>query len=334
MPTDRVREDFLVVKRLIVNGAELYGGVALSGSQLVDINGVADGLVLDADGDSTISAPTDDQIDVELKGVDHVVLKAAATADSGETTNIVEIAATTPVDTTGTNEHNALNIDLEIGNASGGTNTVNAIKIDDITGDAQVTETGLLLGTGFDVGIDAQGTKIDLDADNDTSIVASTDDQIDIEVAGAIDFTITANAFTANDGSVIETDTINEVGSGAGVTIDGVLVKDGTTHAGRASQELTASGAITINSGVLLLNHATVAVEATLDAPAVGDELFIINNSASGTAAHTVTVPGGVTLDGSSTIATLDAPGEALHLVAISAARWFIMENIGTVGLA
>jgi hypothetical protein len=96
-------------------------------------------------------------------------------------------------------------------------------------------------------------------------------------------------------------------------------------------QTLTASGAITLDSGVVLLNHATVAIAATLDAPTAGDELFIIDSSASGTAAHTVTAPSGVTFDGTNRRATLNAPGEALHLVAISSTRWFIMENIGSV---
>lgn len=98
-------------------------------------------------------------------------------------------------------------------------------------------------------------------------------------------------------------------------------------------QTLTVSGAITLNSGVVLLNHATVIIAATLDAPAAGDELYIIDSSASGTAAHTVTLPAGVTFDGSANTATLNAPNEALHIIAISATRWFILENIGAVAL-
>ena len=43
---------------------------------------------------------------------------------------------------------------------------------------------------------DLQGGKLILDADNDTSITADTDDQIDIEIAGADDFQFTANKFT------------------------------------------------------------------------------------------------------------------------------------------
>ena len=101
-----------------------------------------------------------------------------------------------------------------------------------------------------------------------------------------------------------------------------------------AVQTLTASGAVTIDSGVLLLNHASTIIAATLDAPQAGDELFIINTSASGTAAHTVTLPAGVTWDGTNDVATLNAPGEALHVVAVSAARFFVMENIGSVAFS
>lgn len=193
---------------------------------------------------------------------------------------------------------------------------------------------GLLLGSSEVVDLNGEADSLILDADQDTTISAPTDDQIDIEISGADDFRFTANTFTALSGSSVATNTIAETTAGSGVTIDGVLVKDGTTDAGRRSQELTASGAITINSGLVLLNHATVAVAATLDAPAVGDELFIIDNSASGTAAHTVTITGCTFHGGSNNTATLNAPGEALHMIAISATVWFILENIGSVALS
>lgn len=99
-------------------------------------------------------------------------------------------------------------------------------------------------------------------------------------------------------------------------------------------QTLTASGAITITSGVVLLNHISTIIAATLAAPTAGDRLTIIDSSASGTAAHTVTLPSGVTWDGTNNTATLNAPNEALIVVAISATRWFIEENIGSVALS
>jgi hypothetical protein len=191
-----------------------------------------------------------------------------------------------------------------------------------------------LLASGSVVDLNGEAGGLVLDADADTHIGANTDDVIVFTVAGAADFHMLANIFRALSGSAIETNPINETTGAAGVTIDGVLVKDGTTDAGRRSQELTSSGAITINSGLVRLNHATVIIAATLDAPAIGDELFIIDTSASGTAAHTVTLAAGVTFDGTNNTATLNAPGEALHLIAISATRWFILENIGSVGLS
>jgi len=48
---------------------------------------------------------------------------------------------------------------------------------------------------------DLDGAELTLDADSDTSITASTDDQIDFEIAGADDFTMTANAFNVLTGS-------------------------------------------------------------------------------------------------------------------------------------
>ena len=54
--------------------------------------------------------------------------------------------------------------------------------------------------------LDINGQKLIIDADADTSITADTDDQIDIEIAGADDFQFTANTFTAAASSVIALD--------------------------------------------------------------------------------------------------------------------------------
>jgi hypothetical protein len=89
-----------------------------------------------------------------------------------------------------------------------------------------------------------------------------------------------------------------------------------------------------IKSGLVTLAHNTVVIAATLAAPVAGDELIITDASASGTAAHTVTLPGSVTWDGTLQVATFNAPGETLHVVALSATRWLILSNIGAVGLS
>ena len=51
--------------------------------------------------------------------------------------------------------------------------------------------------------IDMNGTELILDADGDTSITADTDDQIDVNIAGADDFKFTANTFHSLTGSSI-----------------------------------------------------------------------------------------------------------------------------------
>ena len=174
------------------------------------------------------------------------------------------------------------------------------------TGALETLASSVTLGSGETVDLQGQADAMVLDADADTTISSPTDDQIDIEVGGSDVATITSTGWNGN--------TVGQ-------------------HR-HSTQALTATGAITINSGTVLLNHATVIIAATLDAPTLGDELYIINSSASGTAAHTVTLAAGVTFDGTNNTATLDAPDEALHILAISATRWYVLENIGTVGLS
>lgn len=191
--------------------------------------------------------------------------------------------------------------------------------------------TEVLLDTNQLVDLDGQPDALVFDADGDTSMGGDTANQIDIKINNADDFTFSINAFTALSGSVIKTNTIDETTGAAGVTIDGALLKDGRSNLGRQVQALTVSGAITIKSGLVTLAHATVVIAATLAAPVAGDELIIVDASASGTAAHTVTCGAGVTFNGTNNTATLNAPDEALHIIALSATRWYVVQNNGTV---
>ena len=52
--------------------------------------------------------------------------------------------------------------------------------------------------------LDLAGNELILDADNDTTITADTDDQIDIKIAGADDFAFKANSFEVQTGSIID----------------------------------------------------------------------------------------------------------------------------------
>ena len=91
-----------------------------------------------------------------------------------------------------------------------------------MTGDSS----GNLTFTGV---LDVNGTAdaIVLDADADTTISSPTDDQIDFEIAGADDFTMTANTFTILSGSTIA------IAAGGAITNAGSMAPD-ITSTGKA----------------------------------------------------------------------------------------------------
>ena len=57
---------------------------------------------------------------------------------------------------------------------------------------------------GGPLGSDLNGSELILDADGDTSLHASTDDQIDVKIAGADDFAFKANKFEVQTGSNVD----------------------------------------------------------------------------------------------------------------------------------
>jgi hypothetical protein len=100
------------------------------------------------------------------------------------------------------------------------------------------------------------------------------------------------------------------------------------------TQTLTVSGAVLGTTKELLLNHATVAVEATIATTANHPGLFFVKDiSATGTAAHTVTITTG-TWDGTNKIITLNALDEAILVWFDAAGNGTIIENVGSVALS
>lgn len=100
------------------------------------------------------------------------------------------------------------------------------------------------------------------------------------------------------------------------------------------SQELTASGAVVAGVQSVELNHATVVVAATIADTLAHQGLFVVKDtSASGTAAHTLTLTSG-TFNGTNNVATLNAPNEALVVWFDSSGDGTIVENVGTVALS
>lgn len=97
-------------------------------------------------------------------------------------------------------------------------------------------------------------------------------------------------------------------------------------------QELTATGAMLATTRVLELNHASTIIAATYTV-VPNTTVIIKDTSATGTAAHTVTLTGG-TFNGTNTIATLNARDELIMVHFDSAGRGSVLVNLNSVGLS
>ena len=142
----------------------------------------------------------------------------------------------------------------------------------------------------------ANGNRIDLDTDNDTSIRASADDTISIEVAGADDFTITANSLNVLTGSVI--DLVDNAPVQFGDADDASIKWDASNlavSAGTAAVNITA-GDLTLyddnNGADVSLTMGTGSAESfsiTVDnggSNKTAEEVKFVTATASGTANH------------------------------------------------
>lgn len=227
LPAEWCVEDKGVLVRAPAEVTEHFeGDVTIAGNftsaGLIDSGGVADAIVLDDDGDTTASAPTDDQIDIELGGADIFTLKDwGTTVVTTDTTEyLFEIIDTTNVITAGTVSLAALNIDLAIGDSTAGTNSIYGILIDGISQDAQNTETAISVASGWDVDLDLAG---DIDVDGTANLdVVDIDDTL--SVAGnatlAALFIQSTTTVTVTDGLTITPTTSLQIWDAAGaVTI-------------------------------------------------------------------------------------------------------------------
>ena len=159
-----------------------------------------------------------------------------------------------------------------IDNQSSGAYTV-TVKVSGQTGVTWGTSdkgTKILYANGTDVvdtniggGVGAQdlnGEEFILDADAHTSITADTDDQIDIKIAGADDFQLTANTFTAQSGSTIAAQAL----TATTITASGIVKTDDTTEA-----TSTTDGSLQTDGGLSVAKDAVI-----------GDDLKLLSDSA------------------------------------------------------
>lgn len=147
---------------------------------------------------------------------------------------------------------------------------------------------------------------------------------------GGTQVTATAAEINALDGV---TATVAELNILDGVTATAAEINNAADVSAR-TQELTATGAVTAGVQSVELNHASTIIAATIADASNHQGLFIVKDtSASGTAAHTLTLTSG-TFNGTNNVATLNAPDEALVVYFDSAGNGTIVENVGAVALS
>lgn len=152
------------------------------------------------------------------------------------------------------------------------------------------------------------------------------------ETVAATDYFSNGSDLGMVAGDIVDVvDTAKVVSRSAVVTA--VTAGGAATIAG-GTMALTASGAVTAGKGKVTLNHASVVIAATIADFAKHQGIFTVSDtSGSGTAAHTLTLTAG-TFDGTSTIATLNAPGERLTVLVDGSGNGTILENTGSVALS
>jgi len=98
---------------------------------------------------------------------------------------------------------------------------------------ATVANSGTATGFVSAGALDLNGAVLTLDADGNTTITADTNDQIDIAIAGADDFQMTANTFTILSGSTLSAASGGTVAIAAGGAI---------TNAGSMAPDISSTG--------------------------------------------------------------------------------------------
>lgn len=124
--------------------------------------------------------------------------------------------------------------------------------------------------------------------------------------------------------------------SGADTTASAVEINlAADTSAFTGSYTVSAPAAIPSTVRNIELNHASTPVVKTIASmvPYAGQLVTVKDTSATGTAAHTVTITTG-TWNGTNKVVTLDALNEYIVVHVDSAGNGTVVVNVGTVGLS
>jgi hypothetical protein len=237
-------------------------------------------LVLDADGDTTLTADTDDQIDIKIAGADDFQFTANTfTALSGSTIVAPTITASTAFvpdasDGAALGTSSLEFSDLFLADAA----VINLGADQDVT-ITHVADTGILLNAASVIQFRDSGLTIGSNADGDLDIVSdgTAVDSINIESGGGI----TLDAGTAGSGIIYEDDgtemarmhnSSSDVILETKVSDKDFLIKgnDGGSTITALTLDMSAAGKATFNSDVVVGGDLTVS----------GDDIVMATNTA------------------------------------------------------
>jgi len=178
--------------------------------------------------------------------------------DEGAGTDAILVAAAIAAISEGdfSSSANATSLIFQTGASETATTKMTLSSGGNLTVTGATTVGGLLTASAK---IDLNGTELILDADADTSITADTDDQIDIRIAGADDFTFTANLFTAVSGSIIAAQAL----TATTLVTSGIIKTDDTTAA-----TSTTDGSLQTDGGLSVVLDAVI-----------GDDLLMLSDA-------------------------------------------------------
>ena len=236
------------------SGALSFGSVSSSGAY--DLNGGE--LVLDADADTSITADTDDQIDIRIAGADDFQFTANTfTAQSGSTIAAQALTATTVVGsgaaqfaTAGIGAAKDLGVGLHIKSADSGSTVASGADELVVEGSG---DTGLSILSGTDANgsimfgdsADNDGGRIQYNPNNDRMMFSTNGSEIFRFDSDGNALFNTTNASTSTDPGVVIPSSqpsvlINNSGSSAGTSL--ILIRSSVTNADETKFEVVNNG--------------------------------------------------------------------------------------------
>lgn len=189
-------------------------GVYTSAGLTIDLDGAVDTLVFDADGDTTMSAPTDDQIDIEIGGFDDFVFVA----------NIFRALSGSVIETNTINETTGAS-GVTIDSVLIKDNTVTATDLT-LTNDLLLASASIINWDSGDVTLTHSAAKLTFGGDGVVEIDFNNHEMTNVDIdSGAIDGAIIgAASAVAITGTVVAATTSIDIG--ATIAITGVLDED------------------------------------------------------------------------------------------------------------